>query len=459
MRRGAEGEGPPGEPRRKRAGMPYASRALERARAIPRSAAAAGFDRARRGRRPVRAWRHGVRGRTSNLSTVGVTISTTRAAGRAEVNRDEVCSGERRRRQSFKCSVLRFPLTSGALGHHAAEEQRHWGAPPSGRITEGRRRRRDPEDAARYLSPFPRRRHRDAARWRWVQSHGGREGPRHVRHAPRGGFRDDPRGYDPPRLAHDPSVAREAFRTLARGHDSRARRPHALARQSGEVRRCETRSREDLVRAPPRPDALLHEGVRDVRRAGGFGGAPRPEHRLHRLHAARGARVGVARRHSDGAAVAAKPESCASEVARFDAVAALAAEGWRETAWLFLEAAREANARHSEETDSIASRGFGGLLFSNPPTRRPRASARPRAGREEGRRAGARRADAPLDSGPDDRVAFAARAAFACDCVETFDVKKYVALAISDVVNARGALQRAMSAFLEKCPRGVAVIA
>ena len=177
--------------------MPYAS-ARSSARAIPRSAAAAGFDRARRGRRPVRAWRHGVRGRTSNLSTVGVTISTTRAAGRAEVNRDEVCSGERRRRQSFKCSVLRFPLTSGALGHHAAEEQRHWGAPPSGRITEGRRRRRDPEDAARYLSPFPRRRHRDAARWRWVQSHGGREGPRHVRHAPRSGFRDDPRGYDPP---------------------------------------------------------------------------------------------------------------------------------------------------------------------------------------------------------------------------------------------------------------------
>ena len=161
---------------------------------------------------------------------------------------------------------------------------------------------------------------------------------------------------------------------------------------------------------------------------------------------------------ADGAAVAAKPESCASEVARFDAVAALAAEGWRETAWLFLEAAREANARHREETDSIASRGFGGLLFSNPPTRRPRASAASRLGAKKGV-ALALVAQTRFDSGPDDRVAFAARAAFACDCVETFDVEKYVALALSDVVNARGALQRAMSAFLEKCPRGVAVIA
>ena len=161
---------------------------------------------------------------------------------------------------------------------------------------------------------------------------------------------------------------------------------------------------------------------------------------------------------ADGAAVAAKPESCASEVARFDAVAALAAEGWRETAWLFLEAAREANARHREETYSIASRGFGGLLFSNPPTRRPRASAASRLGAKKGV-ALALVAQTRFDSGPDDRVAFAARAAFACDCVETFDVEKYVALALSDVVNARGALQRAMSAFLEKCPRGVAVIA
>ena len=160
---------------------------------------------------------------------------------------------------------------------------------------------------------------------------------------------------------------------------------------------------------------------------------------------------------ADGAAVAAKPESCASEVARFDAVAALAAEGWRETAWLFLEAAREANARHREETDSIASRGFRSLLFSNPPTRRPRASAASRLGAKKGV-ALALVAQTRFDSGPDDRVAFAARAAFACDCVETFDVEKYVALALSDVVNARGALQRAMSAFLEKCPRGVAVI-
>ena len=160
---------------------------------------------------------------------------------------------------------------------------------------------------------------------------------------------------------------------------------------------------------------------------------------------------------ADGAAVAAKPESCASEVARFDAVAALAAEGWRETAWLFLEAAREANARHREETDSIASRGFRSLLFSNPPARRPRTSAASRLGAKKGV-ALALVAQTRFDSGPDDRVAFAARAAFACDCVETFDVEKYVALALSDVVNARGALQRAMSAFLEKCPRGVAVI-
>ena len=161
---------------------------------------------------------------------------------------------------------------------------------------------------------------------------------------------------------------------------------------------------------------------------------------------------------ADGAAVAAKPESCASEVERFDAVAALADEGWRETAWLFLEAAREANARHREETDS-GDRIFGGLLFSNPPTRRPRAkkSAASRLGAQKGV-ALALVAQTRFDSGPDDRVAFAARAAFACDCVETFDVKKYVALAISDVANARGALQRAMSAFLEKCPRGVAVI-
>ena len=161
---------------------------------------------------------------------------------------------------------------------------------------------------------------------------------------------------------------------------------------------------------------------------------------------------------ADGAAVAAKPESCASEVERFDAVAALADEGWRETAWLFLEAAREANARHREETDSIASRGFRSLLFSNPPARRPRASAASRLGAKKGV-ALALVAQTRFDSGPDDRVAFAARAAFACDCVETFDVEKYVALALSDVVNARGALQRAMSAFLEKCPRGVAVIA
>ena len=160
---------------------------------------------------------------------------------------------------------------------------------------------------------------------------------------------------------------------------------------------------------------------------------------------------------ADGAAVAAKPESCASEVERFDAVAALADEGWRETAWLFLEAAREANARHREETDSIASRGFRSLLFSNPPARRPRASAASRLGAKKGV-ALALVAQTRFDSGPDDRVAFAARAAFACDCVETFDVKKYVALAISDVANARGALQRAMSDFLEKCPRGVAVI-
>ena len=91
----------------------------------------------------------------------GVTISTTRAAGRAEVNRDEVCSGERRRRQTFKCSVLRFPLTSGALGHHAAEEQRHWGAPRRGASQRGRRRRRDPEDARDTSPPFPRRRRRE----------------------------------------------------------------------------------------------------------------------------------------------------------------------------------------------------------------------------------------------------------------------------------------------------------
>ena len=161
---------------------------------------------------------------------------------------------------------------------------------------------------------------------------------------------------------------------------------------------------------------------------------------------------------ADGAAVAAKPESCASEVERFDAVAALADEGWRETAWLFLEAAREANARHREETDSRdTSRGFRSLLFSNPPARRPRASAASRLGAKKGV-ALALVAQTRFDTGPDDRVAFAARAAFACDCVETFDVKKYVALAISDVANARGALQRAMSAFLEKCPRGVAVI-
>ena len=164
---------------------------------------------------------------------------------------------------------------------------------------------------------------------------------------------------------------------------------------------------------------------------------------------------------ADGAAVAAKPESCASEVERFDAVAALADEGWRETAWLFLEAAREANARHREETDSRdASRGFRGLLFSNPPNaRRPRASAASRRLRAKKGVALALVAQTRFDTGPDDRVAFAARAAFACDCVETFDVKKYVALALSDVANARGALQRAMSAFLEKCPRGVAVIA
>ena len=163
---------------------------------------------------------------------------------------------------------------------------------------------------------------------------------------------------------------------------------------------------------------------------------------------------------ADGAAVAAKPESCASEVERFDAVAALADEGWRETAWLFLEAAREANARHREETDSRdASRGFRGLLFSNPPNaRRPRASAASRRLRAKKGVALALVAQTRFDTGPDDRVAFAARAAFACDCVETFDVKKYVALALSDVANARGALQRAMSAFLEKCPRGVAVI-
>ena len=151
-------------------------------------------------------------------------------------------------------------------------------------------------------------------------------------------------------------------------------------------------------------------------------------------------------------APSAKTESCASE-ARSDAVAALADEGWRETAWLFLEAAREANARHRRETGLEA---------------RQRASATSRLGAEKGV-ALALVVETRFDAGPDDRAAFAARAAFGCDCVETFDVKKYVALAKprrgetganarETEANARGALQRAMSAFLEKCPRGVAVI-
>ena len=145
----------------------------------------------------------------------------------------------------------------------------------------------------------------------------------------------------------------------------------------------------------------------------------------------------------------AKTESCASE-ASFGAVAKLAEEGWRETAWLFLEAARDANARHKEETELKT---------------RKRASAASRLGAKKGV-ALALVVETRLDAGPDDSAAFAARAAFGCDCVQTFDVIKYVALtkprsdasAHEAEANARGALQGAMSAFLEKCPRGVAVI-
>lgn len=162
-------------------------------------------------------------------------------------------------------------------------------------------------------------------------------------------------------------------------------------------------------------------------------------------------------------------KSCASE-ARFGAVAALADEEWRETAWLFLEAAREANARHGEE------------LRENPSRTQARASSE-RLGAKKGV-ALALVVETGLDAGPDAVAASAARAAFGCDCAETFDAKTYVALATPDFgaahrseadgaeeaeetrlkrreaeANARGALQRAVSAFLETCPRGVAVIA
>jgi hypothetical protein len=180
-----------------------------------------------------------------------------------------------------------------------------------------------------------------------------------------------------------------------------------------------------------------------------------------------GALVSVARGWSPGEAKSIST-SCASE-ARFGAVAGLSPEEWRETSWLFLEAAREANARHAEETNPS----------SNPNPSRTQGLSSRKLGAKKGV-ALALIVDKSLDAGPDAIAASAARAAFGCDCVKVFDAKTYVALAQTDSskdssdeveeesvrlrkreaeANARGALQKEVSAFLEKCPRGVAVIA
>jgi hypothetical protein len=180
-----------------------------------------------------------------------------------------------------------------------------------------------------------------------------------------------------------------------------------------------------------------------------------------------GALVSVARGGSPGEAETVST-SCASD-ARFGAVAGLSPEEWRETSWLFLEAAREANARHAEETNPS----------SNPNPSRTQGLSSRKLGAKKGV-ALALIVDKSLDAGPDAIAASAARAAFGCDCVKVFDAKTYVALAQTDSskdssdeveeesvrlrkreaeANARGALQKEVSAFLEKCPRGVAVIA
>jgi hypothetical protein len=186
-----------------------------------------------------------------------------------------------------------------------------------------------------------------------------------------------------------------------------------------------------------------------------------------------GALVSVARGGSPGEAETIST-SCASD-ARFGAVAGLSPEEWRETSWLFLEAAREANARHAEETNPS----------SNPNPSRTRGLSSRKLGAKKGV-ALALIVETRLDAGPDAIAASSLRAAFGCDCVKVFDAKTYVALESppdsssgaahveeADEVeeesvrlrkreaeaNARGALQKEVSAFLEKCPRGVAVIA
>jgi hypothetical protein len=159
---------------------------------------------------------------------------------------------------------------------------------------------------------------------------------------------------------------------------------------------------------------------------------------------------------SIGGAPAPATESCAS-LARDGAFASLADPRWGETVGLFLDAAREANANHEEDF----------RVFPKPRSERSRDSATRRLGAPKGI-ALAVIVEKSEDSRPDGVAAEMTRAAFECDCVQTFDVATYVASletlrrdanARDAEANVRGELQYAMSAFLAKCPRGVAVIA
>lgn len=147
-------------------------------------------------------------------------------------------------------------------------------------------------------------------------------------------------------------------------------------------------------------------------------------------------------------------ESCASR-ADAGAVTNLADAAWAETLDLFLDAAREGNAVHLDETDLKSKQ------------KQQRSNQR-RLTSPKGV-ALALVVETPTDARPDGSAAVAARAAFRCACVETFDADAFVALskASSDgsgttkqaEQNARGALQRSVSLFLTKCPRGVLVVA
>jgi len=146
-------------------------------------------------------------------------------------------------------------------------------------------------------------------------------------------------------------------------------------------------------------------------------------------------------------------ESCASN-ADASAVASLAPPGWAETVELFLDTARVGNAVHLDEVGA--------------------KQKRRNAQRSNARRLSAPKGvalalvvETPEDAAPGGAAAVAARAKFGCACVETFDSDAFVVLskkvepdgtAKQALANARGAVQSAVSLFLQKCPRGVLVV-